>query len=354
MSCDQANMYRTVKPVTISYSDLKDKGKDLSSKIEEAFGPEGLGVISISDVPEFSFLRRNLLHLSPILASLPDDVKVSLEDPVSRYSFGWFHGNEKLESAKLDAFKGCFSANPIIDVPTTDVSLMQRYSSFCRPNKWPTTALPELEVAFKALGQLILDVGLMVACHCDKYVLKAADLDEDDSLEKLIKHSRCHKARLLYYFPKHRSQCADDNNTISSWAGWHTDFGCLTGLTCGMFSRNAEEIACPDSVAGLYVKAQNNEVVRVAIGEDELAYQIGETAEILSGHRLCATPHCVRAPSMDKAIGVARSTFVMFMQPNWDKNLRLPSESGHHPEAITQSATITFGDYSNKVLSKYY
>jgi hypothetical protein len=29
-------------------------------------------------------------------------------------------------------------------------------------------------------------------------------------------------------------------------------------------------------------------------GEDEIAYQIGETTSILSSGYLCATPHCVR------------------------------------------------------------
>lgn len=33
-------------------------------------------------------------------------------------------------------------------------------------------------------------------------------------------------------------------------------------------------------------------------GEDEIAYQIGETTEILSRGHLCATPHCVRVLSL--------------------------------------------------------
>lgn len=343
-----------VKPVTISYYELKDTEKDLSDKIEEAFGPAGLGIISISDVPEFSLLRQNLLYLSPILANLPDNVKESLEDPDSRYSFGWFYGREKLESTKMDSFKGSFSANPILDVPTIDTSLIQRYPSFCRPNKWPTTTLPELKVAFKALGKLTLDVGLILACHCDKYVSKTGSLEENEGLEHIIRSSRCHKARLLYYSPQQRRQCVDDDNSVSSWAGWHTDFSCLTGLTCGMFSKSTEEITCPDDISGLYIKAQNNEIVKVSFGEDELVYQIGDTTEILSGGRLRATPHCVRAPRMEKANGVARSTFAMFMQPNWDENLRLPNERKHLQEVIPNDATVTFGDYSNALLSKYY
>lgn len=33
---------------------------------------------------------------------------------------------------------------------------------------------------------------------------------------------------------------------------------------------------------------------QVVYGENEIAYQIGETTEILSRGHLCATPHCVR------------------------------------------------------------
>ncbi|KAK8941632.1 hypothetical protein KSP40_PGU009247 [Platanthera guangdongensis] len=161
--------YRTIGTVSISYSDLKDKRRDLSPMIEEGFGPNGLGIISVSEVPGFSDLRQNLLNLSPRIASLPNEVRSQLEDPESRYNFGWSHGKEKLESGKPDTYKGSFYANPVLDVPTTDASLIQRYPHYCRPNIWPINDLPELESAFKALGRLILDVGLLLAYHCDHY-----------------------------------------------------------------------------------------------------------------------------------------------------------------------------------------
>ncbi|GJM89697.1 hypothetical protein PR202_ga05909 [Eleusine coracana subsp. coracana] len=248
----------SVRTVTIPFADLKERDKDLGGKIEEGLGPRGLGIISIADVPEFPELRKKLLRLAPrhvvvvllIIAKLPEDVKKELEDPESRwYNFGWSHGKEKLESGKLDTFKGSFYANPVLDVPTTEDVLVSRYPSYCRPNIWPTDHLPELEtvrpefmaflflssVAFKALGKLILEVGLMLAHHCDLY-----------------------------------------------------------GLTCGLFTKNSLEIPCPDTAAGLYIQTRDNRVVKAVFEEDELAYQIGETTEILSGGHLCATPHCVQ------------------------------------------------------------
>ncbi|KAK6136399.1 hypothetical protein DH2020_029856 [Rehmannia glutinosa] len=343
----------TVPAVTISYAELKDQTADVSEKIELGFGPNGLGILSISDVPGYTLLRQNLLHLAPRLASLPEEVKRELEDPDSRYNIGWSHGKEKLESGKPDMLKGSFYANPILDVPTNELSVVERYPSYCRPNIWPRGALPELEVAFKALGKLILDVGLLLAYHCDHYASNGFKMHENGSLQQILLRSRCHKGRLLYYFPTHQCASTDDGESMSSWCGWHTDHGSLTGLTCGIFTRDGVEISCPDTAAGLYVKTRSGQIVKVVYGEDEIAYQIGETTEILSRGQLCATPHCVQAPKGEAGYGVERSTFALFMQPDWDEKLIFPEPVNIH-EFIMPNGSISFGDYTEKVLDKYY
>ncbi|KAL2925590.1 Rho GTPase-activating protein 29 [Bienertia sinuspersici] len=134
MSLSSHVHHPTVRPVTIPYSDIQDKNANLSAMIEEGFGPNGLGIISISSVmislafsvPGFASLRQALLYLSPKLAKLPEEEKKKLEDPDSRYNFGWSHGKEKLESGKPDMLKGSFYANPILDVPTLDQTLIRR------------------------------------------------------------------------------------------------------------------------------------------------------------------------------------------------------------------------------------
>ncbi|KAL2555062.1 2-oxoglutarate (2OG) and Fe(II)-dependent oxygenase superfamily protein [Forsythia ovata] len=341
-----------VQTVSIPYEELKDQNADLSKKIGEGFGPNGLGIISISAVPGYASLRQNLLHLAPRLASLPGEVKRGLEDPNSRYNFGWSHGKEKLESGKPDLLKGSFYANPICDIPTDDVSLIKRYPSYCGQNIWPRDALPELELAFKALGKLILDVGLLLAYHCDCYVARGLEHD-DEGLQQILLRSRCHKGRLLYYFPTLRSDYTEDGDSMSSWCGWHTDHGSLTGLACAMFMRNGVELPCPDSAAGLYVKTRSSEIVKVVYGEDEIAYQIGETTEILSRGRLCATPHCVRAPKGEAASGVDRSTFALFMQPDWDEKLNFPDVVNIHQEFLQPNGSLSFGEYTEKLLDKF-
>jgi hypothetical protein len=162
------------------------------------------------------------------VANLPEEVKRGLEDPNSRYNFGWSHGKQKFESGKFDTFKGSYFANPLFDVPTTDDVLLTRFPSYCRPNIWPTGDLPELETAFKDLGKLMLEVGLMLAHHCDHYVMnQGVGQCIGESLGQTLARSRCHKGRLLYYFPKEFSK-QKDGQSISSWCGWHTDYASLT------------------------------------------------------------------------------------------------------------------------------
>ncbi|XP_006844382.2 uncharacterized protein LOC18434245 [Amborella trichopoda] len=345
---------KSLKVIKIPYSVLLEKDRDLSEKIEAGFGPNGLGIISISDVPEFSLLRQNLLPLSSRLANLPDEIKIELEDPGSSYNFGWSHGKEKLESGKADMLKGSFYANPINDTPTNDASLMHRYPAYCRPNLWPRNHLPELELAFKALGKLMLDIGLMLSYHCDNYVSNGNIMYDYESLQQILRQSQCHKGRLLYYFPRQKSEGIEHIEGVSSWCGWHTDHGSLTGLTCGMFMKDGVEVACPDTNAGLYIKTRANQIVKAVFGEDEIAYQIGETTELLSSGLLCATPHCVQAPRGEKACGLQRATFALFMQPDWDENLKFPSEINLHKEIIQPNSTLTFGEYTEKLINKYY
>ncbi|KAG5564642.1 hypothetical protein RHGRI_000735 [Rhododendron griersonianum] len=368
MSCYCQNATPTIRTVTIPYSHLKDKNVDLSAKIEEGFGSNGLGILSISDVPGYSSLRQNLLRLSPRLASLPEDVKKELEDPNSRYNFGWSHGKEKLESGKPDILKGSFYANPILDRPTTDMALVQRYPSYCGSNIWPDRALPELEVAFKALGKLILDVGLMVAYHSDKYevwnlnvsvisVLIPSIQVEDDFLAVFILKimAPCHLGAggILIMVPSQRGDLPVRYLGLGVLL-ISTKLSSRYCLTCGMFMKDAVEIPCPDSAAGLYIKTRTDQIVKVVFGEDEIAYQIGETTEILSRGHLCATPHCVRAPKGKDVSGVDRSTFALFMQPDWDEKLNFPEVVHIHQELISAHGSLTFGEYTEKLLDKYY
>lgn len=344
----------TASVVSIHYSDLQDENADISKELEAGFGPGGLGIVAVSDVPRYTALRHQLLQLAERLAALPEGVRKNLEDPDSRYSFGWSHGKEILESGKPDVLKGSFYANPIVDKPTSDQELIERYPSYCRPNLWPTKELPELEQAFKDLGKLIIDVGLLLAYHCDKYVA-SKNLDiKSDNLEELLRNSQCHKGRLLHYFASPTSDESERSESISSWCGWHSDHGSLTGLTCALYMKNGIEIACPDRNAGLYVRTLSGETVKAVFTESQIGYQMGEATEFLSKGLFRATPHCVRASAGVDAAGVVRNTFALFMQPPWDEPLKIGYEQGDCKDKDGCTGYLTFGEFSEKRLSKYY
>ena len=145
--------------------------------------------------------------------------------------------------ADADTAKGSFYANPLTDAPTDDAALAarcvahpscssfrlyprrhhthatarmalrvrvrrtqlyipaadsvcgafraHRYPHYCRPNIWPAAALPELEGAVKTCGALIVQVGLLLAAHCDAYVVARGAGAAAGRLRRTIQESRC-------------------------------------------------------------------------------------------------------------------------------------------------------------------
>jgi hypothetical protein len=158
----------TCDVVELDYNDLV-AGKDLSAEVERAFGVDGAGLLTVKNVPGYVEARSKLLPLSKSFADLPDEVKDKYVLSDAYYAFGWSHGKEKLQ-AKPDYSKGSFYANPQYDRPVDDEDTIAKYPSFVHPNIWPKEELPELETAFKALGQVIISVGKLVAKQADKFV----------------------------------------------------------------------------------------------------------------------------------------------------------------------------------------
>lgn len=70
--------------------------------------------------------------------------------------------------------------------------------------------------------------------------------------------------------------------------------------------------AAPDPDAGLYIKDRRGGIVKVGIPRDCLAFQTGETLEVITKGRFKAVPHFVRGCRESKANGVARNTIAVF------------------------------------------
>jgi len=248
--------------------------------------------------------------------------------------------------------KGSYYNNPQYDIPTTDKTLIEKYPFYYNPNVWPKEDLPQLEESFKELGRLIVDVGLLVAQQCDAYITSIYPHSYKMKLYDTIKESKTCKARLLYYFPHEPSQQKFDD-----WCGWHYDHGSLTGLTKAIFQQeNGKIVSIKDPEAGLFIKNRRQELIRATWDDDVIAYQIGETAQVHSGGLLQATPHCVRGT---KEPGISRSTFAVFMQPEWNVVMAPPANvdtykcfKGLDTQSLKEG--MNFAEFSDKRLAEYY
>jgi len=356
---EKDNITGEVDLVVFDYAQISDETQDLSAQIEKAYGPEGYGICIVKGIPGYVEARAKLLPLASKLGNLPKDRLEKLEFPQHFYSVGWSHGKEKFLGVK-DFSKGSFYANPQYD-SIDDGTHKEGESDAFAPNAWPTEDIPELEPAFKNLGCLIVDTGALLAKHIDKYISKKVPTVEEGKIHKIIKESKCCKARLLHYFPSD-----DPADGEADWCGWHNDHGTLTGLTSAMyFDKEGKEVDFKDPESGLFIQKRSAEIKKAAIPKDCLAFQIGESAQISSGGRVEATPHTVLRGKKLTGTGICRNTFAVFMQPNREDFMKQPegvkreevyvSETFKVPKLQERwrSSSQDFEDFSLKTLECY-
>eukprot|EP00742_Colponemidia_sp_Colp-10_P002415 GILJ01002575.1.p1 GENE.GILJ01002575.1~~GILJ01002575.1.p1 ORF type:complete len:417 (-),score=45.76 GILJ01002575.1:199-1413(-) len=366
-ACPTASSSQEADVVVLDYDKLTTNNSSMSQQIKQAYGEDGLGILVVRGIPNYLKLRENLLPLASRFARLPDPVKEKYVHAKSFYSFGWSHGKEQFEG-KPDLAKGSYYNNPQYDRPTEDTRLIEEFPEYCHPNIWPSQELPQLENAFKALGQLMVQVGLLVARQCDTYVESRCPTYQKGRLEHTIATSKACKARLLHYFPT--PDAIDDSTDVSSWCGWHNDHGTLTGLTSALYFRDSKDemTSNPDPNSGLYVRSRWGDIVKIGIPADCLGFQIGESAQIHSGGLLQATPHCVRAAIGPRSFGISRNTFAVFMQPQWDELMNVPkgvdaanavARDRSLPPGVPKLAnrwrhTQDFAEFTKATLEEYY
>jgi isopenicillin N synthase-like dioxygenase len=183
------------------------------------------------------------------------------------------------------------------------------------------------------LCQLVIDTAALVARACDRYAVEKIEGYNKGYLEHVVKTSHVSKARLLHYFPSPKQNYGVDASDEDDWCATHVDHGCLTGLTSAMFVDEAanrpvmsdkysplpELPGPPDSQAGLYIRSRSDQVVKVSVPRDSLAFQTGETLEVITKGRFKAVPHFVRGAALGKGGSIARNTLAVFTQPNlWE------------------------------------
>jgi len=359
----------TAIPVTVDHASLLALTPAALRAIDAAYGPSGLGVLAVSGIPGFDAARAALLPLAHTLAGLPDDVKASVTDPASRFNFGWSHGVETLATGRPDTHKASFYANPVVDrvrIESQDGSKAAAadFPGVARPNLWPDAALPALRPAFLGLGRLLHRVGTAVAAACDAGAAARGEPAPDPPLASLVSGGDAAKGRLLYYYPRDAGDEADAPGAAESsedaWCGWHADHGLVTALTPPLYldATTGAPAPCPDPAAGLYVRPRGGGAVRVRIPEGCAAFQAGEAAQVATGGRVVATPHCVRPPraGVAGASAIARATFALFLQPRWDAPLAPPAgEGGAAAAGVARwRPGDTFGAFSERTVGAYY
>jgi hypothetical protein len=115
---------------------------------------------------------------------------------------------------------------------------------------------------------------------------------------------------------------------------------------------NTSSSSSGGSCGGLYIQARNGQCVAVHIPIHCCAYQIGETAQIMSGGLLQATPHAVFPPNHQERIVdaqyISRESFALFLEPEFEDVLRMPSSSS----SSSSSSIVDDGFGSNDTTSR--
>jgi len=337
----------------------------------------------------FPPLRTTVLTNASRLAALPPTTLERLTNADAKYLVGWSHGKESLREGVVDDKKGSYYINCSFynnDQPSqqgedpllaADRAKFPGFDEYTAASVWPAEGeLPGFQNSSEQLIRLIIDTAVLVARACDRYAEQEIEGYETGYLERVVRGSRTSKARLLHYFPSEEGNGAGGDGQTKTkknkeglqvqadtvddtWCTTHLDHGCLTGLTSAMFvdesasssssasspspSQLTELPTSPDPTSGLYILSRTGEINKVAIPRDSLAFQTGETLQLITQGRFKAVPHFVKgvepANVADAKARIARNTLAVFTQPNLD-------------EVVDLKTGLTFGEFARGVVRK--
>lgn len=138
-----AKRFSTLQPVILDYNELK-KGTNYQADVEKAYGPHGLGILFVKNIPDYVQARKNLLPQAWRLANLPPTSLQKLMRPDIYHSRGWSCGVEQFHG-KFDTSKGSFYMNCVNDKPTELTSAEKKhYTAEELKLRVPNVWVPEL------------------------------------------------------------------------------------------------------------------------------------------------------------------------------------------------------------------
>ena len=331
-----------------THDDDSSSLKILTSTIADAFGPEGLGFLEVTEIPpEMVALRTTVLNLAKTLAELPPQELDRITLPEEHYAIGWSHGKERFKG-KADHAKGSFYFDPFV-LPS-------------KKNVFPSSLQPLLEDSLIQMTHFMTKVGLWIAQLVDLF-LNMHENSDDVSVYKSLQTQHNTKARLLYYFPTNTTTTTttttqeDDDSSLDDWCGWHKDHGSLTALLPGHFFGNNATTNTNTGTGGggLYIQTPYG-VVPAPLSSTSLGFQLGETVELFSRGKLRATPHAVKSSGGG---GGGRSSLAVFLQPLSDQPLPPLVSTNTAAAAAAADASLqarwrpTFGAFQQATLQAF-
>ncbi|KAL8640222.1 MAG: hypothetical protein Q9226_008773 [Calogaya cf. arnoldii] len=290
-----------------------------------------------------------------LIINLYNCAKESLTLPEAKYLTGWAHGKEALKNGSYDTQKGSFYVNCDFyhgaEHSKSFGNALSEYPELTASNVWPPEdLLPGFRQCFEELCSLVIDTAVLVARACDRYAVSEIEGYEPGYLQRVVRTSATTKARLLHYYPSQANAQLDRRTTndemldqgeqeLDTWCTTHIDHGCLTGLTSAVYideSAHPPTLApsqasscppatlpflpsAPDPDSGLYIRSRTGAITKVKIPSDCLAFQTGETLQLITGGKFQAVPHFVRG-SVDGG-QVARNTLAVFTQPGLEETV---------------------------------
>lgn len=101
-----------------------------------------------------------------------------------------------------------------------------------------------------------------------------------------------------------------------------------------------ELITSPDPRAGLYIRSRTDQIVKVNIPKDCLAFQTGEALQSITRGKFRAVPHFVKGARGEEG-RIARNTLAVFTQPNLG-------------EVVEVDSGKVFGEFAREVVERTY
>ncbi|CAA0832144.1 2-oxoglutarate (2OG) and Fe(II)-dependent oxygenase superfamily protein [Striga hermonthica] len=285
----------------------------VSKSIMQNLGRDGPGLLSIVGVPNAQILARKLLPLARKLALLNNDERKKI---LKDHNLG-----SDVSLKNLDRIVSSFATQLKYD---QDSNFKPKCEEKLSAGINGGGEFEDLGFVFRELGFCMMQLGLSLARACDKSI-------GGRELEQSLIQSGSAKGRLIHYHSVSDNtaikQAANKKNqaktgNLNLWQQWHYDYGIFTMLTSPMFIQSSgkteQECESPNGHSYLQIfHPDTKRVLKVKASVGSFLVQVGESADVISKGALRATLHSVCRPvGMED---LSRETFVVFLQPAWNK-----------------------------------